>query len=97
MKNPSILPYSIFANGDVFALRFAELSEQAEFTLKSHEVGADREQWFIEWYDDLLVVCVEHLSESAWIEAIGTVSEEKLQIFYKHLICDYTNALKDLV
>lgn len=83
-----VIPYSLVAETDKFRQKLENLQSQSVLVIKNHELGADREQWFIDWQQELLVVFVEHLSESAWIEAIGPLSEQKLQIFYNCLICD---------
>lgn len=61
-----------------------------EFRLKEYEFGADREQWFIEWQSELLVLCVEHLSESAWLMPIGQIAPERLQNIHQLLFCHST-------
>jgi hypothetical protein len=85
MQNKIVIDYKLVACAEAFSTLLTARSDQ--FLLKSHEIGADREQWFIESGNDLIVICVEHLSESAWIEAMGKVPLTRLQSFYKHLFC----------
>lgn len=87
MDTPIIISYSLAAESAQFQAILEDLQSRGKFIIKSHELGADREQWFLDWQQHLLVICVEHLSESAWIESVGAVSQEKLQNFYKLLIC----------
>lgn len=60
---------------------------EAKIDVKSYEYGADREQWFVEWHNAMIVICVEHLSESAWLEVLGNIESNHFQDFHKLLFC----------
>lgn len=85
--NYHILNHHMEANADYVCKKLTECQQIGTLILKSHEIGADREQWFVDWQNDLIVICVEHLSESAWVESMSNISAEKLQIFYKSVFC----------
>lgn len=85
-KNISI-EYHLVASSGTVERMVSQHPAANELKLKGHELGADREQWFIEWQNELLVLCVEHLSESAWLESIGQIAPDKLQNFYNLLFC----------
>lgn len=87
MTESLTVSYSLVSEADIFRQQLENSQSQGLIAIKSHELGADREQWFLDWQEQMLVICIEHLSESAWIEPIGYVSQERLQNFYKQVIC----------
>lgn len=90
MKETITIEYALVEEASIFKKHVMAIVEQQPdlpLILKSFDIGADREQWFIEWQGTLFVICVEHLSESAWIEPLGAETESLLQNFYNLLFC----------
>lgn len=71
-----------FATEEETLARFLK-SKQSEqiWEIVSHESGADREQWMIRFEQQLFIIFVEWLSESAWLEPVqnqGVIHLSKL-------------------
>lgn len=68
--------------------RLNELQLNSELQIRSREIGADREQFFLACNGLDYLLFIEHISESAWIEPIAAKDLEKLQFFYTLLCCE---------
>jgi len=81
------LDYQVLCHNNELQKRLERAQQDLQLEIKSHEIGADREQWWLESETQSCWLFVEHLSESVWLEQPKKNASNRLQVFYNLLIC----------